>query len=43
MSTGLLRKFTPRAVSDEDLEKLLTAALLAPSSKDTRPVELVAV
>ena len=38
-----IRKFTPQAVSDEDLEKLLTAALLAPSSKDTRPVELVAV
>ena len=38
-----IRKFIPQAVSDEDLEKLLTAALLAPSSKDTRPVELVAV
>jgi len=38
-----IRKFTPQAVSDEHLEKLLAAALLAPSSKDTRPVELVAV
>ena len=38
-----IRKFTSQAVSDEHLEKLLAAALLAPSSKDTRPVELVAV
>lgn len=38
-----IRKFTTEAVSDEHLEKLLAAALLAPSSKDTRPVELVAV
>ena len=38
-----IRKFTSQAVSDEQLEKLLAAALLAPSSKDTRPVELVAV
>ena len=38
-----IRKFTAQAVSDEHLEKLLAAALLAPSSKDTRPVELVAV
>ena len=37
------RKFTTEAVSDEHLQKLLTAGLLAPSSKDTRPVELVAV
>ena len=36
-------KFTDQAVSDEHLEKLLMAGLLAPSSKDTRPVELVAV
>ena len=38
-----IRKFTAQAVSDELLEKLLTAGLLAPSSKDSRPVELVAV
>ena len=38
-----IRKFTSQAVSDEHFEKLLAAALLAPSSKDTRPVELVAV
>lgn len=38
-----IRKFTDQAVSDEHLEKLLMAGLLAPSSKDTRPVELVAV
>ena len=38
-----IRKFTAEAVSDEHLQKLLAAALLAPSSKDTRPVELVAV
>ena len=38
-----IRKFTTEAVSDEHLQKLLTAGLLAPSSKDTRPVELVAV
>ena len=38
-----IRKFTSQAVSDAHLEKLLAAALLAPSSKDTRPVELVAV
>ena len=38
-----IRKFSSQAVSDEHLEKLLAAALLAPSSKDTRPVELVAV
>ena len=38
-----IRKFTDEAVSDEHLEKLLMAGLLAPSSKDTRPVELVAV
>ena len=38
-----IRKFTEEAVSDDDLEKLLAAGLLAPSSKDTRPVELIAV
>lgn len=38
-----IRKFTSQPVSDEHLEKLVAAALLAPSSKDTRPVELVAV
>jgi len=38
-----IRKFTPQAVSEQHIEKLLAAGLLAPSSKDTRPVELVAV
>lgn len=37
------RMFTPEAVTQEDLEKVLKAALLAPSSMDKKPVVLIAV
>ena len=37
------RKFTAQPVDDQHIAQLLDAGLLAPSSKDTRPVEFVAV
>lgn len=37
------RKFTAQPVDEQHIALLLEAGLLAPSSKDTRPVELVAV
>ena len=38
-----IRKYTDEHISDETLEKILQAGLLAPSSRAIYPVELVAV
>lgn len=38
-----IRKYTGERISDETLEKILQAGLLAPSSRAIYPVELVAV
>lgn len=38
-----IRKYTDERISDETLEKILQAGLLAPSSRAIYPVELVAV
>ena len=38
-----IRKYTDEHISDETLEKILLAGLLAPSSRAIYPVELVAV
>ena len=38
-----IRKFTDEPVSKEDVEKLLKAGLLAPSSMGKKPVELIVV
>ena len=38
-----IRKYTGERISDETLEKILLAGLLAPSSRAIYPVELVAV
>jgi nitroreductase len=38
-----IRKFTSRPVEPEKIRKLLTAALLAPSSMGKKPVEIVVV
>ena len=38
-----IRKYTDEHISDEKLEKILQAGLLAPSSRAIYPVELVAV
>ena len=38
-----IRKFTEEKVSKEDLEKILKAGLLAPSSMGKKPVEMIVV
>ena len=38
-----IRKFTEEKVSKEDLEKILKAGLLAPSSMNKKPVEFVVI
>lgn len=38
-----IRKFTPEPVSPQDRDKLIKAALLAPSSRNLRSVELVVI
>lgn len=38
-----IRKFTEEKVSKDDLEKILKVALLAPSGKNKKPVELIVV
>ncbi len=38
-----IRKFTEEVVSKEDLQKILTAGLLAPSSMNKKPVEFIVI
>ena len=38
-----IRRYTPQTLSDQDLEVILSAGLLAPSSRGRRPWELVVV
>ena len=38
-----IRKFTKEAISKEDIEKILKAGLLAPSSMNKKPVKLIVI
>ena len=38
-----IRKFTDEAVSKEDLQKILKAGLLSPSSMGKKPVEFIVI
>ena len=38
-----IRKYTDDKISDEDLNKILTAGLLAPTSRNRKPCEFIVV